>query len=452
MNRRKLDSLMWENIPFDDFFRFHPSFKQENLDNVFWDDVDELIVSRDDDYFIKISCVRYINRYKNNIKTRQQVLVDEPEFGSAVPFGKLEIKLFDNYFVTFAPMYFDGYESMYDKTNYKLSCYRIEGNNCKEKAFVIKEWILNGSERGLFFCEESSFEYILEGAVCGKYGDMDFPVKEQLEERVYHGSFIHIKFKDTAFDVQFVGNNYGPDWSTNLCISYFEKYGRIPDIEERKVIRDYLSFFMGKRLLYIGETSFNEKGDEIGFVMENPHTYGFDVKKICMRGAKPPIRDENFSLNEYCNTVKKYINPFSDLYNKLDFESFFSAYWYAKEIAIPINLTILSAALESLKREWYKGIKRNPETVLIDKKEFKRRIKPIKELIQTQFIGTEYVDRMISSVENLNRMSVSEQLTYFFEGINMIIGIKKKRHCRRVTFLLMEHTVGIVLIMMNNIL
>ena len=50
-------------------------------------------------------------------------------------------------------------------------------------------------------------------------------------------------------------------------------------IEERKQIREYLSFFVGKRLMYVGESSFDENGNQIGFVMKNPGTYGFDIKK-----------------------------------------------------------------------------------------------------------------------------------------------------------------------------
>lgn len=61
----------------------------------------------------------------------------------------------------------------------------------------------------------------------------------------------------------------------NLSISYFEKYGRVPSVDERKQIREYLSFFIGKGLIYVGEYSFDENGDEIGFIMEYPRTYGF---------------------------------------------------------------------------------------------------------------------------------------------------------------------------------
>ena len=177
MNKRKLDSLLWENIPIDNFIvSGHSDIKQENLDDVFWDDVDELCVNRDDNYNISISCVRYLNQYK---EIKQRPTVDKREFipGETMPAGKLEIKIFDDYMVTFTPMYCDGYISKLDKTDYKLSCYCVEGKSVKTPS-VIKEWILNGSKSGLRFCENSRFEYKVQGSVSGVYGDLQFPIKE----------------------------------------------------------------------------------------------------------------------------------------------------------------------------------------------------------------------------------------------------------------------------------
>ena len=47
--------------------------------------------------------------------------------------------------------------------------------------------------------------------------------------------------------------------------------------------------------------------------------------------------------------------------------------------------------------------------------------------MQAQFEGTEYADRMIRSIESMNRMSVSEQLTHFFAKIDMVVGDKEKK-------------------------
>lgn len=433
MNKRKLDSLLWESIPFENFIiGGHVSIVQENLDDVFWDDVDELCVSRDDEYNISISCVRYLNQCKER-KQKPAVQKQEVALGSTMPEGRLELKIFDDYTVTFAPMYCTGYTSKLDKTEYRLFCYHIEGRSAKREPSVLKEWILNGSESGLSLCGNSMFEYRVEGSVFGKYGDISFPQKESLEE-VCCGSFIHIKFKDTAFDVHFVGDNYGPSWSTNLSISYLKKYGRIPNEEERNQIRDYLSFFIGKRLIYIGETSFDEVGNEIGFVMEYPRTYGFDIKKLCVNEPRPPIKNDFPSRQNYFDVVQNYINPFSELYEKLDFKSLFSAYWYAREIVRPMDLPILSGALENIKRKWYEKVELNPDTVLMDKRDFSKRIKLIKELVPTQFEGTGYTERMKRSIEGMNRMTVNEQLTHFFKGLNMTIGDAEKKALRARNF------------------
>lgn len=97
-------------------------------------------------------------------------------------------------------------------------------------------------------------------------------------------------------------------------------------------------------------------------------------------------------------------------------------------------MTILSAALENLKRKWYKEVKLNPETVLMNKRDFAERIKEIKKLVETQFKGTKYIERMKRSVEGMNRMSVSEQLTHFFKGIDMDIGSKEEKALRARNF------------------
>ena len=219
---------------------------------------------------------------------------------------------------------------------------------------------------------------------------------------------------------------YGPEWSENISISYIEKYGRIPSIEERILIRDYLSFVTGKRLIYIGNSKYDDIGNLLGFEMESPLTYGFEIKRICKNAAMPPICDRFESLQTYFEFVQKYIGPFADLYNELEFNAFFRAYWYAKSIAKPYDLPILSGALEYLMKVWYEQIESNPEVVLIDKKEFKNRIKPIKILVQEQFADTEYADRMQQSIESMNRMSINETKNHFFAAIGMPIGEREK--------------------------
>ena len=87
-----------------------------------------------------------------------------------------------------------------------------------------------------------------------------------------------------------------------------------------------------------------------------------------------------------------------------------------------MDLPILSSALEHLKSQWYKEVEMNPDTVLMDKKDFAKRIKPVKQLMAEQFAGTGLEDRMKRSLEGMNRMSVNEQLNHFFDKIGVTLG------------------------------
>ncbi len=422
MNKHKLDALLWEHIPFEDLvFQGVTKLTQENMDDLPIDDIDEFHLSRDEGYNIQIICVRKLNKVGKKTLSRHNVKKDYIA-GETVAPGKIEVNLFGSYCIELSPCYINESSGSLEKVEYKLGCYHVEGKNVEKTPTVLKEWVLNGSRTGMSFCGNSEFKYTVDGTVSGEYGDMSFPISETQNEQEYMGYFTHINFKDTAFDIHYVGSNYGPKWSDSFSISYFEKYGRIPNDEERALIRDYLSFFMGKHLMYIGNSSYDDMGNQIGFVMENPRTFGFDIESICRNAATPPVSCEFDSIQYYIDTVQKYIVPFGEMYFKLDFSSLITSYWYASNIAKPMDLPILAGALEHLKRQWYKEVELNPETVLMDKKEFSKLIGPVKELVVKQFSETEYSERMKRMIESLNRMSVNEQLTHFFDRIGIVVG------------------------------
>ena len=424
----KLSGLFWEIVPSENLI-FHGISKLEetDLEDLPIDLIDDLRISRDDNYDIKVSCSRHIDLLNNRTPSKKR---KEKEFtpGETVNPGELILRPYgDSSSIIFNPCYYNGCVSTLNKTEYQLSCYRIECNYSDKKASVLKEWILNGGQGGLRFYSNRDYKYTAESTIYGTYGDLEFPVKESLEEQETFGRFTHFLFRDTAFDVHYVGNNYGPKWSENLSISYYEKYGRIPTEMERKIIRDYLSFIVGTKFLLVGSSTYDEKGNLLGFVMESPQTYGFEIERICKNASNPPINDRIEPLQAYFDTVQKYLEPFANIYKQLDFEALFGSYWYAKNIAKPYDLPILSGALEYLMKKWYEQVELNPETVLMDKKEFKKRVKKVREIVKEQFKDTEYAERMLRSVERMNTMSINEKTKYFFERIGMPVGMDEEK-------------------------
>lgn len=428
MRRDRLESLLWEQIPFENFVMYGGSITQENLDEIPFETVDELKISRDSDYKINVSCVGHSNR--GNTKAIVPVKSSDNLPGTMVSEGKIHICLFKDYHIDLSHCYFNGYVSGLEKTDYKLKCYHVEGCIDASEISAVKEWVINGEKNYLSYCGNAGLEYRGKDSIVGKHGDLTFPKKKTMEDRAYFGRLIHIKYKDTAFDIHFLSDDYGPTWSTNISIAYFQEYGRIPGLKEREIIRDYLSFFTGKKLLYIGETSYDKYGNQCGFVMENPRTYGFDIKKICGDSGRTPINVRFNSGNDYISVLQKYIEPFLYIYEKLDLYSLLTSYWYAKEIAKPFDLPILSGALERLIKKWFKECELNPDILLMEKKDYSNRIKPIINLIDKQFEGSDYLDRMKRSFSGLNKMSVGEQLEHFFKKIELNIRKSEKEAIR----------------------
>lgn len=419
----KISELFWENVPTDNLiYKGITKIEEKGLENLPVDIIDEIYVSRDENYNIKVSCASNTGIVVNKVPLGNKQKMDYAP-GEIVPPGELIIRSFgDTRSMVFNPCYYNGCSITFNRTEYQLSCYRVEYKYSTNPVSVLKEWILNGGKSGLRVCTNQTYKYTVEEALFGTYGDLEFPAREVYEKQETLGRFTHFSFMDTAFDVHYVGNNYGPEWSENLCISYFDKYGRIPNDEERKIIRDYLSFIIGSKLILIGNSTFDDTGNQLGFVMDSPNTYCFDIEKMCKSVATPPINDRIDSLQDYYDTVQKYINPFTDLYEKLDFGSLFDSYWYAKSIAKPYDLPILSGALECLMKRWYEQVELNPETVLMNKKDFQKRVKVVKKAVEEQFKDTEYAERMQRSVESMNRMSINEKIIHFFDRINMPIG------------------------------
>lgn len=429
MRNEIIDSLLWESIPMNNLIvQSGLGISQENLDEIPIDQIDELYISRDEHYNIKIICTKTNGRHDNGEIIQQRQTQQPYVAGKEIKPGKIVVKPFGNdYCIELSPCYYIGQKRNQDKTDYKLSCYHVKCRYIEKETKVLKEWVLNGGQSGLRFCDNKKIQYTVESSIVGTYGDLDFPIKKECFPIESYGTFIHLKFQNTAFDVSFIGNSYGPEWSDNISISYFEEYGRIPSEEERKIIRSYLSFFMGRELFYVGNSTYDEKGDLLGFEMDSPNTYGFEIERICRNGGNPPISDKYEDRDLYFESVQKYIDRFAFLYEYLDFEDFFISYWYTKNLAKPYDLPILASAIQGVMKKWYEQVEDNPETVRMDKKEFNKRIKPIKNKIADAFEGTELAERIQYSLDGINRMSISEQLSNFFEKIGITIGNLEKK-------------------------
>ncbi len=416
----RLASLLWEDVPSENLIHGGMSrIEVNNLERIPVEYFDELYISRDDDYDINVSCVKNRDYFDNTEPSGRR----EKEYipGEEILPGEILLRPFGNdWSIKFSNCFYEGSVCTLERCEYKISCNHIDCKYWDKPARVISEWILNGRMGGLKFCVNSGFEYTLESAISGVHGNVTFPIRKIQKVEGIEGSVTHFKYKDTYFDIHSVGDDFGPKWSEKINIVYLEEYGRIPNDGERKKIREYFSFVAGTKLLYIGNSRYDENGNLLGFEMENPQTSGFNIGDICGNAALPPMKCE--SPQAYFEIVQKYLEPFVEMYEKLDFDVLLGSFWYSKSVACPYDIPILSGALEYLMRRWYECVELNPETLIMDKADFKKRVEPIKKVLKEQFKDTKYEERMQRTLCSMNRMSVNEKMKHFFEKIGMPLG------------------------------
>lgn len=428
MKRSVVDKLLWEENVLENYNVYSgEEIEQENLNDIPVNLISSIRVCRDENYNLKVTCKR--DRSQNTEKEVEWKRAnDNLELGEFINPGTLKIHVYESYNIELTPCIYRGDSFSEEKVEYYLDCYHIEGCDSSKETMVLKEWFINGSNNTTFIIlGNEKYEYEISQVIKGTWGSLEFENDDKLNQISHYGRFAHIKYKDTAFDIDLVGAGYGPDWSNNISITYNQKYGRIPSEEERGIIHDYLSFIIGKRLIYIGESSYDGQGNKIGFVMEAPNNLGFDIRELCSKSPTPPIQHTYRNVKDFITIIEKQLDSFEEIYNKLNLKSFFLSYWYAKGILKPYDLPILAGALEELIRQWYKNIEKNKDTVLIKKAEFNKRIKPVKELVIEQFKDTGYEQRMLDSIGNINRMSVTERFENFFIGINMPVGKEERK-------------------------
>ena len=122
-----------------------------------------------------------------------------------------------------------------------------------------------------------------------------------------------------------VPDKMNPNWFTNISISYnSEKY--INDKNLRRDIENIVSFVFGRKLIKIGESYYDSKGNKIKEKIYNPIiNEKLNIKNICASTNKLPIPLHKYQHKDLELIIRDLINSFIE--KDIDFSSMFTNYW-----------------------------------------------------------------------------------------------------------------------------
>lgn len=310
----------------------------------------------------------------------------------------------------------------------------INALRVKFKAYMegvwLSEWYLNGFQNHIFWNltrRKISETYLRERKEPGLEGEtldrLELPAQSDGREysarsESFACDFLKIKTSNLQFIVTQIPQGIGPDWSLNVGIEYRSNWGYIPNSDEREKISELCSFILGRHLLLVGYTLYDKDGNLVEAYACNP--WNADPRLACSdKKFLPPIRIDNPPSGKAELTISQLLPEYYRLRSHLNLHEALWLYWIARDVPAGTDLPIFAAAVETIKKAWFKSKKTASSGIYIGKEEFEMLLSSEIEAIKSKLKGKPNCDKILSKIYRAYEMGVGEGLREFFKEIDL---------------------------------
>ena len=195
--------------------------------------------------------------------------------------------------------------------------------------------------------------------------------------------------------------NTGDDAKSVGVKSGYILYLGIPSSNERKKIRNCLSFVLGRPLIKTGYSIFNEEWLLVSF--KSISAYSFGGAAFLLHSLPPYPLGENYQGEVNSNIITPLVNAIYDNYEEYKFGHLSWAYWHAVCAPVHIAAVHFGACIESLQKSYIEKNGKIFNSALIEKTKFKKLRKATLEVLASlELEETEY-KVMESKINSLNQ-------------------------------------------------
>jgi hypothetical protein len=231
--------------------------------------------------------------------------------------------------------------------------------------------------------------------------------------------FFFVDLPNLSFVVHKVPQECGPQWSRNIGIEYTRDWG-IPDESRRELIREVLGFILGRPLLNVGHTMFDQSNDPVEEVSRDPGwPLGRTLVELCQSGDYSPIRIREVGIE---NVLQKIAPAYLALREDLNLHEALWRYWLAKSFPLGTDIPVLAAAVEGLATSWFKSRTSETKGVYMPKKDFDQLLEDEFRKIYEKLEDLDYAERIMNRLRGAYNMGLNERPQFFFDEINLPIG------------------------------
>jgi hypothetical protein len=230
-----------------------------------------------------------------------------------------------------------------------------------------------------------------------------------------------VETSEVSFIIDPVPDSLGPPWSKGLGIEYREDLGGIPDAGGRDAVAEIVSFLMGRPLIHLGYTIFDERGIPIEQVVISPVVE--DLRHVSGRTAHPPLDiDKGRPTDTFEVVLRELVPKYLERRDTLDLNQALWGYWLSERSPLGANLPELATSIEIIKNAWFRSSGSKSRGVYMRKKEFDKLLVEELAAVDGKLEGVEYGDRMSRRIHNAFNMGANERLEFFFDEIGLPVG------------------------------
>ncbi|MDP3023424.1 MAG: hypothetical protein Q8N32_09385 [Sulfuricurvum sp.] len=195
-------------------------------------------------------------------------------------------------------------------------------------------------------------------------------------------------------------------------------YEKIVSEEERRKIRDCISFIIGKPIIYLGYCTYSEDSKMVSFQLKSAYDYkgAFSLEEL-----PPTILSSDMSnilkSTMESNIFNSLLISLYDNYEKYHFQHLFWMYWHASTSHFYSASVQFGACIESLQNSY---LEENSNSKIIESKEIWKDFRDkTKKLIDELAIGENEQKLLGNKIDNLNLLPQQKQLEKLFELLNI---------------------------------
>jgi len=284
----------------------------------------------------------------------------------------------------------------------------------------LMEWFLNGPQDSVFHrsTKRKLSKSFFRRRLASKEDKID-SIEVSRDSSSIRSDFLRIKACDMQFLIVKVPKGIGPEWSSNIGIEYRKAWGRIPDRDERKKIEELCSFVFGRQLLSVGYTAYDQNENMVEAYAHNP--WGNEAKSLCSKYDAPPVRIDNPIRGKAEDVIVQLLPKYYERQETLFLKEALWHYWISRNVPVGTNLSIISAAVETIINRWYRFKESKSGGVYMQKSKFETLLKEEIDGIKRKLASEPEGEKIVAKILRAYDFGITERFRIFFEEIKLSI-------------------------------